>query len=44
MKPVFPHNKVEGRANIADKSKPEYPIDVASFSEGDEVEFVANKN
>lgn len=43
MEPTFPHNKVEGHGNVADKSKPEYPIDISSFNEWDEVEFVANK-
>lgn len=43
MKPTFPHNKVEWHANVVDKSKPEYPIDISSFNRWDEVEFVANK-
>ena len=43
MEPTFPHNKVEGHGNVADKSKPEYPIDLSSFNEWDDVEFIANK-
>jgi len=43
MEPIFPHNKVEGHGNVADKSRPEYPIDISSFDTWDDVDFVANK-
>jgi len=43
LNPTYPHNKVEGNGNIADKSRPEYAINLRDFDSGDEVEFVANK-